>query len=149
MPSSSTASTGPMLHSATRPKRHDERYGDRSGGHATRVKRHRNELVRHESRQDKHHRVKHNEQQRQTNFKQRTQHSQHEKQTDTDRDRPNQHIVRNGRHLTGQHLQIRLRDCDEHTDDERNEYHDEQIFRTRQLCADALAHRCHRYVRAE
>ena len=60
-----------------------------------------------------------------------------------------QHIVRNGRHLTGQHLQIRLRDCDEHTDDERNEYHDEQIFRTRQLCADALAHRCHRYVRAE
>ena len=47
-----------------------------------------------------------------------------------------QHIVRNGRHLTGQNLQIRLRNRDEYADDERKWVSTmNRFFRARAVCA--------------
>ena len=79
----------------------------------------------------------------------RAQHCGHEEQADTDSDRPDQQHIGNGRHLLREHLQIRLCDRDQNTDQQCNADDRKQIFCFRQLCADALAHRGHGHVRAK
>ena len=136
-----------MLQSATRPKLSS--CASRAGRHAARIKCNRYKLIRHKDGQHEYNNVKSDQQQRQPNFEHRAQHRDHEEQADTNRHRPDQDRIGNGRHLLGQNLQIGFCDRDQDTDQQRDANDCKQVFGARQLRADALAHRCHRHIRAQ
>ena len=89
-------------------KRHDKRHRHRSGGHAAGVKGYAQEVLRDKKGQHKHKRIKNQQHRRQRNTEQHTQQSHHQKSAHAAGHRQNQGHVGNGRHLIGQHLQIRL-----------------------------------------
>ena len=156
-----------MLHSETRPKlsslravaaahgghadaqRHDERHGDRPGRDAAGIERRGDEALRRERRQREHRQIKDDQQRLQRPAKDDAQQRQHEEQPDAHRHREDQHRIRHGRHLRGQHGQVGLGNGDQHADEEAHRHEDGQLFGFGQVRAHALAHGHHGDVRAE
>lgn len=152
---------GPIEHSATRPKlssaawrsvrmaahadaeRHDERNGHRAGGDAARVERDREKIARHEKRQHEHNQIKQDQQIRQRDAEQHAQQRDDQKCAHAARDRQNQDHIRDGRHLFGEHLQVRLRDRDDKAEQEGQEHDHAEPFTLGHAAAHALAHRAH------
>ena len=133
----------------TNAERHDKRNRDRAGRNTARIECDRNEFVRHKGGKDKNCNIEQNKQKRKPYFEDCTQQCEHEEQADTDCDRPDQHAVRDGRDLSGEHLKIRFGDRNQNADQQCDRDDHSKIFCLRQLCADTLAHRRHRNIRAK
>ena len=83
---------------------HDERDSDWPSRNTAGVKCNRNKLIRNKKGQGQNNQIKNNQQHRKTDLKYGPKHSNYKKQADTDCNRPDQHCIRNRRHLLCEHL---------------------------------------------
>ena len=129
--------------------RHDERHGDRPGRHAAGIIRHGQKTLGHEDGHRRQQAVEHHQQLRQADALQNAHDRQRQKRAHAHRDGINQHLVRDGGHLLGKHLQIRLSDGDDDAHHKRDGDNQRDFLHPLHLHADAFAQRRHRHFRAE
>ena len=128
---------------------HDERNGDRAGGHAAGVEGHRQEIRRDKKREHDQPQIEAHQQHGQANLQQNAQDRQRQKDAHAHRHGEHKHPVRNGGHLIGQHLQIGLRHRDDRAHQEADAQNDRQATAFRQFTADAFPHGGHGDLRAQ
>ena len=130
-------------------QRHDKRYGHRSGCHPAGVKGNRPEIFWHKHRHQEDDDIKSNQQDIQADSKQDSQHGDDQKDADSKRHRSDQRRVRYIRHLVGEHLQIRLRDGDDDTEQKADEYNHPNLSGFCNTASDLRSDRGHRCIRTQ
>ena len=130
-------------------QRHDERHGHGAGGNAAGVKGHRPEVRRHEHGQPEYDDIKPDQQPAQLDAQHDAQQGDDQKHAHAHGHRPDNDVVPNGRHLIGQHLQIRLGHGDDHADEEAHRRDDPHLAAACDLGAHRLSQRDHGHLRPQ
>ena len=122
---------------------HDEGNGHGTGGDAAGIKGHRQKVFRDEEGQKEQENVEHQQHACERDPEENAEHGNGCEYTDPGGDGPDQDRIRNGSHLIGQNLQIRLGDGDECADEKADEGRNGDTLLTNDPAADALAERRH------